>query len=244
MNSDEDIAHWISIHNNAFGRNWNKNNFSKSVVNHKDLNIYHTYFLMDREKHIGAASVGVFRRNENIGVTHYAALIKERQGQGLGKYLIQYRYHKLREVGVTVCENETKIGYPESIRIHFDCGAQIKTKPDYWNTQDRSFILLEYLALFRAKKLLQRYTHLKKEYPEQNESLNNLIQATFNLPPDVEIVDKQGPGDLAGWDSLGHVNLITALAARYKLSLTADEVLSIENIGSIRQLLASKGIKE
>tara|TARA_B110000008_G_C16874217_1_gene526100 strand:- start:775 stop:1008 length:234 start_codon:yes stop_codon:yes gene_type:complete len=72
--------------------------------------------------------------------------------------------------------------------------------------------------------------------------LNELIIETFVLSSDISVKDEQGPGDLPGWDSLGHVNLINALERVYSVSLDLEEMIAIETVLDIRALLTEKGI--
>ena len=74
--------------------------------------------------------------------------------------------------------------------------------------------------------------------------LEELIKKTFLLTNETEIQDSQGPGDLEGWDSLGHINLINAIESEYSVSFDMEAMMSIENISGIRKLLESKGVSE
>jgi len=74
--------------------------------------------------------------------------------------------------------------------------------------------------------------------------LNELIIETFSLSTDMSINDDQGPGDLPGWDSLGHVNLVNSLEKVYSISLDMEEIIAIETVLDIRSLLTDKGILE
>jgi len=74
--------------------------------------------------------------------------------------------------------------------------------------------------------------------------LNKLIIETFTLSSDISVMDEQGPGDLPGWDSLGHVNLVNALERVYSISLDMDEMIAIETVLDIRALLTEKGISD
>tara|TARA_B110000116_G_scaffold245371_1_gene236433 strand:+ start:199 stop:432 length:234 start_codon:yes stop_codon:yes gene_type:complete len=74
--------------------------------------------------------------------------------------------------------------------------------------------------------------------------LNELIIETFSLSSDISVKDEQGPGDLPGWDSLGHLNLMNALEEVYSVSLDMEEMISIETVLDIRALLTEKGISD
>lgn len=74
--------------------------------------------------------------------------------------------------------------------------------------------------------------------------LNEIIIETFSLSTNAEINEAHGPGDIQGWDSLGHVNLMNALERIYAISLDMEDMISIENVSDIKTLLTNKGISE
>ena len=75
-------------------------------------------------------------------------------------------------------------------------------------------------------------------------TLDKLLKQTFSLSEEITIGDDIGPGDLKGWDSLGHVNLMNAIEKTYSISLDLDEMISIETVADIRELLIDKGISK
>ena len=74
--------------------------------------------------------------------------------------------------------------------------------------------------------------------------LDELIKQTFALSPAISLSEDDGPGDLKGWDSLGHINLMHAIEKTYSISLDMDEMISIETVADIRELLKNKGISK
>lgn len=76
-----------------------------------------------------------------------------------------------------------------------------------------------------------------------SKDLNTLIQETLILEADTQIHDDHGPGQLEGWDSLGHVQIVSALEAAYGISIGMDEVLSLESVRDIKSLLKGKGVE-
>ena len=72
--------------------------------------------------------------------------------------------------------------------------------------------------------------------------LEELIAETLRLNSDIPIVDSCGPGQLDGWDSLGHVSLIVAIESEYNISISLDEVMNIETVADIKRILDSKGV--
>ena len=57
----------------------------------------------------------------------------------------------------------------------------------------------------------------------------SILSEQFSVP-DNEITDETGPGDLAKWDSIGHLRLILELEKQFNIQLTVDDVMSINNV--------------
>ncbi|MFC1850277.1 acyl carrier protein [candidate division CSSED10-310 bacterium] len=72
--------------------------------------------------------------------------------------------------------------------------------------------------------------------------IEDLIRDTFFLSPDTEIENSHGPGSLEGWDSLGHVNLMSAIESTYDISIDMDEIIQITSVADIKTILEKKGI--
>jgi acyl carrier protein len=72
--------------------------------------------------------------------------------------------------------------------------------------------------------------------------LVDLIRQVFQLADDVELQEGWGPGEVPGWDSLGHLSLISSLESTYGISMRMNEVMRIGSVADIRELLASKGV--
>jgi acyl carrier protein len=72
--------------------------------------------------------------------------------------------------------------------------------------------------------------------------LNQLIGKTLNLSGEVVITDELGPGIIKEWDSLGHVNLMSALENTYKITIEIGEVIAIETVADIKEILREKSV--
>ncbi len=153
MRDEAQIKSWLEIHNDAYERNWKRLKYEEKILNHHLISVLKTYFVMDEAKPVAATSIGVWRKNEKIGVGHYAAVRKEYQNRGLGKYLFLYRAHKLKDMGVEIIDNQTNLSHPKSILIHFDVGCVIKDRPDPWNTPDFFPSVLRRIVNYRLRKL-------------------------------------------------------------------------------------------
>ena len=75
-------------------------------------------------------------------------------------------------------------------------------------------------------------------------NLNNIIRKSLKLPSDFEINNNHGPGEIEGWDSLGHVILINAIQKEFSISIDMDEMIEIENVSDIKKLLEKNGVSD
>jgi len=74
--------------------------------------------------------------------------------------------------------------------------------------------------------------------------IEDLIRETFFLPADTEINDSHGPGRLQGWDSLGLVNLMSAIESAYDVTIDMDEVIQVMSVADIKAILKKKGVRD
>lgn len=74
--------------------------------------------------------------------------------------------------------------------------------------------------------------------------LEKLLRETLFLSDSVQITNESGPGNLEGWDSLGHITFISAVENSFNVSFDMDEIIMIENLNDIKKMLLLKGVKE
>ena len=74
---------------------------------------------------------------------------------------------------------------------------------------------------------------------EQLDKLSGIFKILFNRP-DLELNDNLSAKDVPGWDSFNHVNLIINIEEAFGVQFTNDEVGGMQNVGSLKTLLASK----
>jgi len=163
INDESQVNEWLRIINQSFSRTWNREEYVKNIINHEIYEILYTYLLMDGEKYIGVVSEAIFKRNKQVGVTHYIGLDKYYLGRGLGKYLILYTLHKMREHNLKSCEAETTLDHKRSIFIHFDLGFSPKTKLNHWNTMDRTYTLKKIINNYRLKRFYYKWKRKKSQ---------------------------------------------------------------------------------
>ena len=74
---------------------------------------------------------------------------------------------------------------------------------------------------------------------DQFDKLSDIFKVLFNRP-DLELNDNLTAKDVPGWDSFNHVNLIINIDEELGVQFTNDEVGGMQNVGSLKTLLASK----
>lgn len=71
------------------------------------------------------------------------------------------------------------------------------------------------------------------------ERLTTIFRTIF-LEPWLEIREDLTANDVAGWDSLSHINMILAVEKEFGMSLTTREVRSMKNVGDLMRLVRAK----
>lgn len=73
-----------------------------------------------------------------------------------------------------------------------------------------------------------------------NEKLIKLLVKTFDLKEE-EITPETSMSNVEKWDSLGHLELISALEEEFKLSIEPDEIMQITSVADMEEILQKKG---
>ena len=69
-----------------------------------------------------------------------------------------------------------------------------------------------------------------------SERLKQLVAELFKC--DVrDVSDATGPGDIAGWDSLGHVTLMAAIQERFGRHVPVEDAVEVESIADLAAIL-------
>lgn len=173
MRDDAQINTWLEIHNDAFARTWGRPQYNRKVADHPLIDTQCTYFIMDGDKAVASTSIGVWRKCPEIGVGHYAAVRKNYQNLGLGKYLFKYRSLKLRDKGVRYLDDQSNLSHQKSLWLHFEVGYELKSGPDRWNTQDFYPSFIRSIAYARARKLYAEWQDKKDSATEQDGYANS-----------------------------------------------------------------------
>jgi acyl carrier protein len=73
--------------------------------------------------------------------------------------------------------------------------------------------------------------------------LQLLLSKIFDLN-EGQISDDLTRDDVSKWDSLTHMELVTALESEFMIALSIDEIMKLDSVRSIKQILKGKDIKE
>jgi acyl carrier protein len=69
-----------------------------------------------------------------------------------------------------------------------------------------------------------------------NAQLKSLIAELFKCSL-AEVTDGTGPGDLPGWDSLGHVTLMTEIQRRFGHHVPIEDAVEVESVADLERIL-------
>ena len=72
-------------------------------------------------------------------------------------------------------------------------------------------------------------------------TLTGIFRMVFD-DDSIHIERKTTANDIEGWDSLSHVNLITAVESRFKIRFTQKELLTLRNVGDLLDHIESKAV--
>jgi len=75
------------------------------------------------------------------------------------------------------------------------------------------------------------------------EKLNKVLCDTFDIKKIEDINDDMGPDEIEGWDSLGHVELVTNLEEIFDIALDVVDISRMYTIGDIKKIVGKYGVK-
>jgi acyl carrier protein len=65
------------------------------------------------------------------------------------------------------------------------------------------------------------------------------FNGAFQIDPDRVTMDTI-PGDIDGWDSMGHITLVNSLEGEFHVSFDVDELMAMENVREIVRIIEGK----
>ena len=71
------------------------------------------------------------------------------------------------------------------------------------------------------------------------ETLNGIFQTVFD-DDSLRISAEMTANHIDGWDSLSHVNLITAVEMKFRIRFTQKELLTLRNVGDLARNIEEK----
>jgi acyl carrier protein len=69
-----------------------------------------------------------------------------------------------------------------------------------------------------------------------NTKLKKLIAELFRCDI-TDLVDSTGPGDIPGWDSLGHVALMAEIYKQFGMHVPVEDAIEMESIADLVEIL-------
>ncbi|MDC1122017.1 acyl carrier protein [Nitrospinaceae bacterium] len=55
-----------------------------------------------------------------------------------------------------------------------------------------------------------------------------------------ELTDQSSPDNMPEWDSFAHMTMVAALEGEFKISLTLEEIMEMQNIQKIKEVISRK----
>ena len=72
-----------------------------------------------------------------------------------------------------------------------------------------------------------------------DKDIKRIVAKTFNIDESKVRLDQEMK-DIALWDSLGHMNLISELEGHYNIEFEFEEMFEIVSVGSILEVIKNK----
>ncbi len=69
-----------------------------------------------------------------------------------------------------------------------------------------------------------------------------VFSQTFAVPSE-DVTSNTVPDDVPKWDSLGHMNMVSALGKEFGLRFGVDEIMEMATVQDILDVLAKKGFR-
>lgn len=73
-------------------------------------------------------------------------------------------------------------------------------------------------------------------------SIEEVVSSVFGVERDT-VNERSSPESVEGWDSMGHVNLVTALEQNFNVSIDIDDMMAMANVRKIKEILLEYGVR-
>ena len=74
------------------------------------------------------------------------------------------------------------------------------------------------------------------------DAVADVFRKAMRLEDGFAISDQMSFDDIPGWDSIGHMNLVTELESHFGLSLGMDEIVGLDSVGAVRAVVSRKSV--
>ena len=72
-------------------------------------------------------------------------------------------------------------------------------------------------------------------------SVEEVVARAFHLDPS-EVTDQSSRETVAGWDSMGHLSLITGLEEEFRVSIAIADAMEMTSVQHIKRILKDYGV--
>lgn len=69
--------------------------------------------------------------------------------------------------------------------------------------------------------------------------LRQILATAIDVEPDA-LTDTSSPDNTPEWDSFAHLNMVAAIEQEFGISLTLDEVISMQTLPKIAEVISKK----
>jgi acyl carrier protein len=73
-----------------------------------------------------------------------------------------------------------------------------------------------------------------------SDDVATVFRNAMRLDDRFAIEDRMSFEDIPGWDSVGHMNLVTQLESQLGVTLDMDEIVGLDSVGAVRAIVARK----
>jgi len=71
--------------------------------------------------------------------------------------------------------------------------------------------------------------------------VEDIVAQVFSMDPS-DVTDQSSKETIQGWDSMGHLSLITGLEEAFKVSIAISDAMDMTSVKKIKSILADYGI--
>ncbi|MBN2579220.1 MAG: acyl carrier protein [Pirellulales bacterium] len=72
------------------------------------------------------------------------------------------------------------------------------------------------------------------------EQIDQAFRAAFQLDSQFVLDGPMSYNDVPGWDSVGHMNLVTELESQFQISLEMEEIVAMDSVDAVRKIVEQK----